>query len=453
MTRSVSEPQALNLVTPSSAPAADDSRYAVRLFPLRTWLKRIETDQKHLEPIPKPLTPGPSPRKRGEGSMFWDGHLAGRLDQRHLARFLAWYRAYLEALAADPDGLFCGVVFRDDEVLLMVPLERTTRRVCGVRITGLQLPNHPRMVLGQPLVTAGEDPGGCVRALIAELRRIAGLDWDYLYLPNLLEDATTFAFASQADFVRTCDRVNGCCYCPVVPYEELPGRLSRSFRQAIRRNRKRLAQSPHVTFTTASTLADLREAYGRFLEVEASGWKGAQGTRTALKCDARFRAFYAQLLEHFGARGECEIHLMWLDNTPIAGQLTLTTDDTTYVLKIGYSQDYAHLSPGNMLFDYLFGRCAGKPAVRHVNLGTELPWMERWKPLRHAVLDVCLYRRSVRGRLAWGYWRLRLRARSLALAWGRRLLQVIRGQHGHLGRQSQAGSQCYMSLKARPTEQ
>ena len=28
-----------------------------------------------LEPIPKPLTPGPSPRKRGEGRRFWDRQL------------------------------------------------------------------------------------------------------------------------------------------------------------------------------------------------------------------------------------------------------------------------------------------------------------------------------------------------------------------------------------------
>jgi len=34
-----------------------------------------------LEPIPKPLTPGPSPRKRGEGRAFWDRHLVGAVDE------------------------------------------------------------------------------------------------------------------------------------------------------------------------------------------------------------------------------------------------------------------------------------------------------------------------------------------------------------------------------------
>jgi hypothetical protein len=399
MTGFVSEAEILGPARGSLDPETGGSRYTVSLFPLRTWLERIQPDPQHL---------------------------TARLDEQHLARFLAWYRSYTDALAVDPDDLFCGVVFRDGQVVLMVPLERAMRRVFGLRIRSLQLPNHPRMVLGRPLVAAGEDPGGCVAALLAELRRGDGLPWDYLYLPNLLEDAAAMAFGSQGDFLRTCDPVIGCCYCPVVPYDDLPGRLSRSFRQALRRNRKKLAQSRDVTFTTASTVPDLREAYVYFLNVEASGWKGQQGTQTALQCDTRLGGFYVRLLEYFGARGECEIHLMWFDKTPIAGQFTLTTDEAVYVLKIGYDQDYAHLSPGNMLFDYLFGRCAEKQAVKHLNLGTDLPWMERWRPLRHAVLDLCLYKRSVRGRLAWGYWRLRLWARSLALAWGRPLYRVMR---------------------------
>ena len=59
------------------------------------------------------------------------------------------------------------------------------------------------------------------------------------------------------------------------------------------------------------------------------------------------KLFYEQVMRRFAKRGRCEIHLLRLDGRPIAGQYTLMTDDTVYILKIGYDQAFATCRPAS----------------------------------------------------------------------------------------------------------
>ena len=105
-------------------------------------------------------------------------------------------------------------------------------------------------------------------------------------------------------------------------------------------------------------------------------------------------------MRRFAERGRCEIHLLRLDGRPIAGQYTLTTDDTVYLPKFGYDQAFAHLSPGVVLLDYLFRRAAGNPAIKRIDFTTDMPWMVGWRPSRDDVFNLFLFRRTLRGQMA-----------------------------------------------------
>jgi hypothetical protein len=352
----------------------------------------------------------------------WRGSFGGQA----WIEFCRWYLCYLEALATRADQFFCCVVWHGAKPEAVIPLEWKSRRILGIRTQALHLPNHPRMVFGRPYLVGSEDPAGYVPQVLAELAR-QDRRWDYLYMPNLLGDSVATAMAGQEGFIRARDAASGCCCLPVVPYESLPKRLPDGLARSLRNGRKRVAQAANLRFTTAADPPELAQAYRRFLDLEASGWKGENGTRTALRCDRRLRGFYERLVDGFGPLQRCEIHLMWLDEQPIAGQFTLLGDRTIYVLKIAFDETHGDLSPGNVLLDRLFQRPSDGAPIDCISLVTDFPWMHRWRPVRHEAFDLGLYRPSFRGCLAWAYWRMRVESRRWAMAWLRPAYRKLRG--------------------------
>jgi CelD/BcsL family acetyltransferase involved in cellulose biosynthesis len=242
----------------------------------------------------------------------------------------------------------------------------------------------------------------------------------------LAESEPAAAFAREPGFVPLLIRASGCCSTPAIPEERWPKWLSKNFRQKLRKTGKRLEAEGGAAFETVAAPGDVETAYEEFLQVETAGWKGEQGTRSALRLDERLGAFYRQVLRRFAARGRCEINLLRLGDRPIAGQCVLAIGDTAYVLKIGYDQAFSHLSPGVALMAHLIRRKGDSNAGETINFTTDMPWMKDWQPVSQDVIDVFLFRPTLRGRIAWWYWRVvqavRFHRRKWAAPLYRRLL-------------------------------
>ncbi len=65
------------------------------------------------------------------------------------------------------------------------------------------------------------------------------------------------------------------------PFDETFSALSKNFRGNLRKARNKLAKLEGVEFVSARGPEELASALEVFLDVEASGWKGASGTGTA----------------------------------------------------------------------------------------------------------------------------------------------------------------------------
>jgi CelD/BcsL family acetyltransferase involved in cellulose biosynthesis len=141
----------------------------------------------------------------------------------------------------------------------------------------------------------------------------------------------------------------------------------------------------------------LKQAFTRFLEVEASGWKGKDGTGSAISLDPRIADFYKQLVDRFGARGNCEINLLEVDGRAVAGQFALIVADIMYLLKIGYNEEYSQIAPGNLLLEHTLDRLNSEGLIREVNLVTGVAWHSSWRPTRHRVFRCYCYSSSLPG--------------------------------------------------------
>lgn len=122
-----------------------------------------------------------------------------------------------------------------------------------------------------------------------------------------------------------------------------------SRRKDLRRRRRRLDEMGVVTVETATSGPQLADAIEAFLQLEAAGWKGGQGTAMACRTATAelARTYFGRPGPGVGARAD----VLALDGRPIAVSLALVSGGTAHLLKTAYDESLARVSPGLLLED------------------------------------------------------------------------------------------------------
>jgi CelD/BcsL family acetyltransferase involved in cellulose biosynthesis len=168
------------------------------------------------------------------------------------------------------------------------------------------------------------------------------------------------------------------------------------------------------------------EAAGRFLELEASGWKGAAGT--AMASDPAHAAFFSDLAQGFAPTGRFRMLSLVCEDRPIAMRADLVAGDTTYGFKLAFAEDLARYSPGIQL------EIAATASFNTTGLARadsctapENASMNRLWPDRRALVSVVATRRGVSGAAP----HLKWAAAARLLPLRRRLKRPEAGVRGH----------------------
>jgi hypothetical protein len=178
------------------------------------------------------------------------------------------------------------------------------------------------------------------------------------------------ADADNAAHMIDCDR----------PYASLLSGLSRNSRRSIRSAHNRVAKLADVRFVRTVDAADIDAALGRFLQVEASGWKGASGARTAVALNPEQVAFYRNWVASLGASGVCEFNELRVGDVCLASTLCIRVAHQCTILKIGYDERFAKTRPGHLILERIFQQCCEDPAIKRVSLVSCFEWVRVWQP-------------------------------------------------------------------------
>lgn len=131
-------------------------------------------------------------------------------------------------------------------------------------------------------------------------------------------------------------------------YEKLPGRL----RNTIRKNRKRAQIGGELRLEIIKSSEKIEDKLNIFFDIEYSSWKGRNGT--AIRCNPEVETFY-KLLSHWAApRNQLLLFTLELNHTPISSYLCLSSGKTVFGIKLGYTESFSHITPGNLLFSEMF---------------------------------------------------------------------------------------------------
>ena len=300
----------------------------------------------------------------------WDDLAANALEPNPF--YESWMlRPALEWLAAGRD-IQLVTVWADGKLGALLPLERQARYK-GLPVGSLRSWRHRHCMLCTPLVRT-EGAETYLAAMIEWLRRAASVvELDYMpsdgpvyrLLAKMLPAAQVWEGYERALFRRAKDADT-----------YIATAVSRQDRQEVRRRERRLAERGAVAHVTLRPGDSIERWLDELMQIEASGWKGKQGS--ALASNEANRRFAAEIFSAAFSRGRLHMVGLDLDGKPLSRCSTILAGDGGYAFKTAYDEAFSRFSPGII---------AEVDRIRALHELPELQWMDSFTADGNVVLN------------------------------------------------------------------
>ncbi len=296
-----------------------------------------------------------------------------------------WIRAYARAFL--PHARFLLITVRlDGRLCLLLPLVEETSMLGGVPVRRLRAPVNAHPGRFDFVRSAGPEGDAAIRVTWDYLEGLGG--WDVLEFAYTPEGGTVSRLAAAA-------RANGfrAIQIPELPnpYVHVPSTSeglmqmppNSKLRSQLRQTRHRLEGQGAVKFSRLDT-AD-REALDRFYGLEASGWKGQEGS--AIACRSETRQFYDEIAASAARLGYFSLYMLELEGHLIAAHFSLTHRDRCYSPKVAYDENFKEFAPGHLIIGEILRDCAAR-SIRIFDItGPNDDWKMKWtseaRPVNH----------------------------------------------------------------------
>ncbi len=232
----------------------------------------------------------------------------------------------------------------------LFPLERK-RHYRAFPVTTLRLWKYIHCYLCTPLIRAGYERE-CIEAFfgwldkspskagLMEFNHVPGEGKFYHLLVDYFHESGKINFVSDR-FLRTMFRRKGSAEF------YLREAVSGDTRRILKRKQRRLAEQGDLRYVMLDDGAEIDLWIEQFLALEASGWKGRQGS--ALGCNQASRRFFREAVTAAFARGNLRALALLLDDRPVAHQWYFVTGAGSFAFKTAFDEAYSKSSPGVLL--------------------------------------------------------------------------------------------------------
>ena len=320
------------------------------------------------------------------------------LSTRHYAQSPGWFEQQLLWLDRDPQRVWVAIVRDAGALLAVVPVRHCPRAYGPFRLARWSLLWHPHATVSPFVLAPQASLEGVLFDVVQALCRQPG-GCDQLLIPSLSGEVpgglSQGLLHSNLAWVDELGPTMG--FDTTSPDMWLAG-CTPHFRRNLARQRRRLAALGRVEMELVRGPAARGAAFDTFLDLEVSGWKGAQGTGSAILLHPRLRQFYQGLIDRLQGRQDVCIALLRLDGRAVAAHFCVRTDATIALLKIAYDESLRQAAPGNVLLAMQLESCADDAEISRLSLVTGPSWAERWRPLRTPLYRVAVFRPGWRGR-------------------------------------------------------
>ena len=237
-------------------------------------------------------------------------------------------------------------VHRGGELDAVLPLVEQRATLFGVPVRQLSSASNAHSCRFDLLARA---PTAAAEVLIDHLLEDEG--WDVLRLCDVPEGGAAFQLLDAA---RARGLPIGVWPAAESPYFSLPASakdflaaLPGKFRGGLKRRQRRLAEQGEVQLSRVDGGEALETALTEGFLLEASGWKGRNGT--AILQHPLTHAFYDRLARWAASEGSLALYSLSLDGATIAFHYGLIDRGRYLTLKSAYDEDLRQFGPGQLL--------------------------------------------------------------------------------------------------------
>jgi hypothetical protein len=304
----------------------------------------------------------------------------------------AWVMTYFEHFLEPGESWFCLLAQRGDDLLGVFPVVVTPNKHAGIDCALLRTPFN--------LYTASVD--FIIKENLTEQIMISLLDGiditsrnrfvlELLRIP--VSSPTISVLAGRVPGSTVIKEFNGrgSFIDTTGSFEEYRAGLKRNFSRNLIKANNKISKLPNLkTLFFSGTEADPKEV-DTLMRVEAAGWKGRAGT--AIISSKVTQAFYTDLARRLSKLGWLEWHILYTDDRTIAMHLAIKIGKTLVINKIGFDEEFAQFSPGNILFEKTVKRAFDSGDTDEINCLTDMTWHDNWRMNKKEYFDFWIYPR------------------------------------------------------------
>lgn len=284
-----------------------------------------------------------------------------------------WYAAMQKHLIREDMDFFA--VYELETLIAILPLTRIKRRKYGLGITYLIFPYHQAVDLCDLVLRTGKAHLPVLQAVISFLTGKKPFHWDILELNSFSDRSGMHELTRAGSF--EINEYGSSAYIARSAQQTMQDQLSKKQCKNVRALIKQATSRYHtVSQRQCMTSAEIPSAYETFLEIESLGWKGNEGTKSAIRLRPDAMAFYKKIMATFSADQQALINILDMNGQAVAAQMGLRVNNRLFLLKIGYDEAYKDVGPGSILLTMLIEKESN--TCDEVNFVTNPPWAERW---------------------------------------------------------------------------
>ncbi|HVG90688.1 MAG TPA: GNAT family N-acetyltransferase, partial [Alphaproteobacteria bacterium] len=316
-----------------------------------------------------------------------------------------WAQAYLQAFEPKADVVVISA-WAGERLRGILPLVRRRAFVSGFPVVTLTIPANVHSLRASLTVCSGTEGQAALQALWQGTKNLPR--WDLIDVANAVEGygLDRLVALAEADGYRTArKRTSQTLYLPIdTSVSSTAGKAAQppwlagtrpKFRSHLRRATRQLEEQGTLE------LKHYREAdpaaLQKFYDLEASGWKGAEGT--AIKCHPSTRQFYDAVAQAAARGGYLSLDFLELNGKPIAGHFGFNLSGRYFLAKAGYDEAFRRHGPGQLLVSEILGQTPQR-GLREFDFVGPATWDEsRWASARRTNYRVFIYRKNWYGAL------------------------------------------------------
>ena len=325
-----------------------------------------------------------------------------------------WALAYLQAFHINSEVIVISV-WQGERLRGVLPLVRHVSRAYGVPVTKLTLPANVHSLRASLTVCSGSEGDAALSALLQPVRKLP--DWDVIDVANVVGGSGLDRFlmiARDDGFATARKRTSQTLYLPISGSLSIPASPSAThssgkpdaqppwlagtrpkFRSHLRRTRKQLEELGPLQLNHFEQ-AD-PAALEKFYALEASGWKGSEGT--AIQCDPRTKQFYDLVAQAAARDGYLSLDFLELNGSPIAAHFGFNLRGRYFLSKAGYNEAFRRQGPGQLLVHEVLSQTPQR-GLREFDFVGPATWDEsRWASARRTNYRIFIFNRTWYARL------------------------------------------------------